>query len=319
MADATVDVVERIAATCPENPFATPQYMEVRRRLGSQPCALWIENDGVIVSGCLAFLTRGRLNARIEITSLPLIHDKDLFWKGSFDFCRRQSVSLLSVHTFASIEPSIGHESKKLDHRRRSEYRLDLSEPDLWNIMNRRHHRLIKRARAAGVSLQRMSDEGARLRHTELANMSLDRRRGRGDNIDCRIELEDVNAFLDEGAGEIFQAICGDEVLSSLLIARSKTGGYAQSSGTSEAGRRLGSSHFVFYEVGCLLQSEGCEVFNLGGADEQSVGLQDFKLGLGSVRIELESANFYTGSKLKKFATKAAAFLKSFPGLPIGA
>ena len=314
----SAEIVERIAAAAPENPFATNEYMAVRRRLGSQPCAFWIDDAGEVASGCLAFLTRGRLNARVEITSLPVLEDKEMFWRGAFDFCRKHDVSLLSVYTFASLEPLIGRESKRIEHKRRSEYRLDLKEPDIWAVMNRRHHRLIKRARSAQVAIRRNSDTDARNRHIELANMSLDRRRGRGDEIGYRIELDDVNAFIECGAGEIFQAVRDGEVFSSLLVARSRTGGYAQSSGTSEEGRSLGSSHFIFYETACILKTEGCEVFNLGGADEQSTGLQEFKLGLGSKRIELESADFYTGSTLKKFATRAAALLKSFPGLPIG-
>jgi hypothetical protein len=311
------DVVERIAEITPENPFYTNAYVRVRQRLGSIPYALVLVDDHEIIVGCLGFLTEGRMNARLEITSIPAIPDTDLFWAGLFDSCSRMGVSVLSVNTFASAETAIGETGRRSSHKRRSEYRLDLTVPDLWSVMNRRHHRLVKRARSAGLVLLRLDDGAARERHIELANMSLERLRTRGQAIDSRISIEDVDAFIECGAGEIIQAVRGDEVFSSILIARSQTGAYAQSSGTSEDGRNIGSSHFLFHEAACLLKSEGVEVFNLGGADEHSTGLQEFKLGLGASRIELESAEFYTGSGLKKFATRAAALIKNW-SFPIG-
>lgn len=308
--DPSDDAVARISDLTPENPFYTVEYLRVRKRLGAEPCALELLNDKEPVAACLAFLTRGRLNSRIEVTSLPVLPDKDVFWRGLFDFCRRQGVSVLSAHTFASTETAIGEKKKRLQHKKRSEYRLDLKVPDLWMGMNRRHHRLVKKAKAAGLMIRRSSDNEARQKHVELSNLSLNRRRGRGEEIDYRIQREDVDAFIDCGAGEIRQAVLGDEVYSSLLVARSRMGAYAQSSGTSDDGRNLGTSHFLFYETACLLKSEGVTVFNLGGADEHSTGLQEFKLGLGSTRVDLESAEFYTGSVLKKFATKAIGLIK---------
>lgn len=311
------DLVGRISALTPENPFCTNEYAEVRRRLGSKPCALVLEDGNGISVGCIAYLTEGRVNARMEVTSLPVIPDKEIFWSGLFASCRNLGVSILSVNTFASAETSIHETERRVFHKRRSEYRLDLTVPDLWEVMNRRHHRLVKRARSRELVLLHSNEPTARKRHVELANMSLSRRRTRGEAIDYTIALEEVDAFIECGAGQIIQAARGDEVFSSILIARSSTGAYAQSSGTSDEGRNIGSSHFLFHEVGCFLKSEGVHLFNLGGADEQSTGLQDFKLGLGSVRIELESAEFYTGSILKKAATRAFTLLKSWP-FPIG-
>jgi hypothetical protein len=307
----SADVVGHVSDLTPENPFYTNEYACVRQRLGSRPCAIVLQDGMEIVAGCLGFLTEGRINSRLEITSLPVIPDKDLFWQGLFEHCKASGISVLSVHTFASNEAVIGEVKDRISHKRRSEYQLDLGVPDLLEKLNRRHHRLIKKARSADLALLRPSDRAARERHVQLANLSLDRRRGRGESIDEGITIGDVNAFLECGSGEIFQSVSNGEVFSSLLVARSRTGAYAQSSGTSDEGRAIGSSHFLFHETACLLKSEGATAFNLGGADEHSTGLQEFKLGMGSVRIELESAEFYTGSKWKKFATRAAALLTS--------
>jgi hypothetical protein len=299
-----------ISDLAPENPFYTNEYVHVRRVLGSKPYALILENEGQTVAGCLGFLTEGRVNVRLEITSLPVIPDRKLFWRGLFDFSKKVGVSVLSVNTFASIGAVIDETEKRISHKKRSEYRLDLTVPDLWRLMNRRHRRRVNAARSAGLVLNRSNDTAARERHVELSKETLDRLRGRGEAIDSDTTIEDVNAFIDCGAGEMFQAVRGDEVFSTLLVARSRTGAYGQSSGTSDDGRDIGSSHFLFHEVACVLKSEGVEIFNLGGADEHNKGLQEFKLGLGSTRLELESAEFYTGSRLKKFATRAAALLR---------
>lgn len=317
--DPAADVIERLAELAPDNPFCTVQYAKVRERANStRTCALLIRDDELVMAGCLGFLSEGRVNSRLEVTSLPVLAEKAVFWQGLMYACRRMGVTVLSVHTFGSVEPEITETRSRTSLKNRSEYRLDLTVPDLWQVMNRRHHRLVKKARSAGLVLHRSSDAASRDKHLQLANMSLERRSTRGERIDYRISRAEVDAFVELGAGEIVQAVRDGEVFSSMLVARSRTGGYAQSSGTSDPGRAIGSSHFLFHETACLLKSEGAEVFNLGGADEQSVGLQEFKLGLGSVRIDLQSAEFYTGSRLKRFATRAAALLKSWPTLPIG-
>ncbi len=308
--DPPAETVQAFSDLAPENPFYTVEYLEVRRRLGAEPSAITLDSEQGPVTGCLGFLTRGKLNSRIEITSLPLLPDQGLFWNGLFGFCRSQGISVLNADSFASTEATITEQRHRVSHKRRSEYRLDLRQPDLWALTNRRTHRLIKKARSFGLTVQRSSDADARAIHVALANASLERLRGKGESIESAIKLDEVNAFLECGAGELFQAVGGDEVHSSILVARSRTGGYSQSSGTSEPGRGIGSSHFLFHEIACLLKSEGVELFNFGGADEHSKGLQEFKLGLGAEKIELESAEFFTGSPLKKLATGAINVLK---------
>jgi hypothetical protein len=303
------DLADRIAELTPDNPFYTSKYNEVRRRLGSTPCLFWIEEDGRLVTGCSAFLSKGWLNSRIEITSLPPLPHPDLFWRGVFDLCRKESITAVSVQTFASTTSQIPALASRTSVRNRCEYRLDLAPDDLLGGNHRLHQRKIRAATGAGLKVRQGSDETTLLSHVDLANKSLDRRRGRGYSINSQIELAEASAFIETGAGSIYQAVLGNKVISTMLIARSRTGGYAQSSGTSDTGRDLGASHFLFYQTACLLKEEGFETFNLGGADDKSKGLQDFKLGTGAVRIDLESADFYVGSQLKRIATKAATFL----------
>ena len=100
MGDPRPELLDRIAALAPENPFYTTAYTEAICRRGSTPYALFLDADSTAVSGCTAFLGTGRLDRRLEITSLPQIADKTIFWDGLVDFCRETRISILEVNTF---------------------------------------------------------------------------------------------------------------------------------------------------------------------------------------------------------------------------
>ena len=90
------------------------------------------------------------------------------------------------------------------------------------------------------------------------------------------------------------------EVLSSILVLRSRSGAYAQTSGTVDGGLEYGAAQFLWHETARRLQNESVDLLNLGGTDLESKGLQEFKAGFGAVRVELESAEFYLGGILRK-------------------
>lgn len=303
--------ISRIAALDPSNPFHTSEYAAVRRDLGARLIAFFEEGSDQALSGCLGTVTHGRLNSRLEITSLPVIADPAVFWPGLFDESRRLGMSGLNLNSFASKQVIIPDSAERAWHKRRCEFVLDLRIPDLFAIMNRRHRRQIKAARSAGLKLIRADGEHARETHVRMANANLDRLRGRGESIDAQITRTEVDAFLDHRAGWLFQAIGETETFSSLLVAVSQSGAYGQSSGTSFDGRDIGASHFLFHETACYLKSEGIELFNLGGADEHNAGLHEFKSGMGSARVDLESAEFFLGGRLKKFATGLVSLLRN--------
>jgi lipid II:glycine glycyltransferase (peptidoglycan interpeptide bridge formation enzyme) len=99
-------------------------------------------------------------------------------------------------------------------------------------------------------------------------------------------------ALLASRAGEIFQAVDGDRVLSSILVLRSSTGAYYQSAGTSPEGMKVGASPFLISQVAGILRQEGVQIFNLGGAGEDNPGLQRFKAGFNVRQISLQAATF---------------------------
>jgi len=98
--------------------------------------------------------------------------------------------------------------------------------------------------------------------------------------------------LLNSRAGELFQTLKDDRVLSSILILRSSQGAYYQSAGTLPEGMKLGASAFLVSSVAAILKQEGSRVFNLGGATADNPGLRRFKAGFGAREVTLQAASF---------------------------
>ena len=135
--------------------------------------------------------------------------------------------------------------------------------------------------------------------HVALHINSMDRRKSRGEDVSLAFERAGSAALLASGAGELFQAMLGDHVASSLLVLRSKTGAYSESSGNSKEGMGIGASHFLRYETALALQTEGIEIFYLGGARPSEEGLRSFKAGFGTTLIDTQSVVAYLGGALR--------------------
>ena len=154
------------------------------------------------------------------------------------------------------------------------------------------HRRNIVRASKAGLSLRRTREASACAKHLELMDASTERRASRGEKVDSGQDSARPLALLASGSGEIFQAVMGEQVLSSILVLRSSQGAYYQSAGTLPEGMRLGASPFLVSQVAALLKQEGARVFSLGGASAESPGLRRFKAGFGAREFELQAASF---------------------------
>jgi len=305
----TDELTGRLSELDPTNPFCTPVYAGIRSRLGAEVSTLVLRTNGRIVGGCLAFRTKGRLNSRLEITSFPQLPDFDIFWKGLFDHCRATRTTVLNINTFASPEIKFPEVPRPLAKKTRIEYVLDLTTDDLSSAMNRRSRRMVTRARTSGLYISEDSGPDARADHVALANRSLDRLRHRGEEISSTINRDEIDLYLESGFGELFQVKKDSEVFSTLVIVKGATGAYCQSSGTSEEGRDLGASHFIFHETACRLKEKNFHLLNIGGSSLENQGLNDFKAGLGGRAIELESADYFLGGPVKRLLSKGAELI----------
>jgi hypothetical protein len=299
-----------LGAAQPENPFASPAYADSRRRVGYEVWVLALRDaHGAIEAGCLGLLTTGRLNRTLEIPSLPALAFDSPFWTGLREHCRSRGVTTLALDTFASpsgIEiPDIGARSTRRD---RLEFVVDLAG-DASPRLGSNHKRNVKKAEKAGVRLTRTREADAVSTHHALMASSLDRRRTRGEEVSDAAASLDHRAFLECGVGELFQAVSGTSVLSSVLVLRAPTGGYYQSAGTSGEGMATGASHFLVHGIAQALRSEGAGIFNLGGADEGS-SLARFKEGFGAQRVALPSAQCEVGPRWRRVATRAIEWVR---------
>jgi hypothetical protein len=297
----------------PDNPFYTFNYVNARRLMGYQPYVLFLRQDGELKPVCTAFMKSHHFSRSLEITSLPPVKEKNLFWEGIMRFCRAARVSELIIESYASACSKIPPIHGEIYRGSRCEYIIDLMRPDLWENISSNHMRNIKRGLKADLQVRRVENDISCREHMRLTAASLSRRRNRGESVISRNHLNTFLAFIKSGAGEIFQAFFNGEVVSSVLVLRAEEGGYYQSAGTSPEGMKCGASHFLIQRIAEILCSESTKRFNLGGADPSSKGLVRFKTGFGTTIRKLEAAEFFLGNKIKKGIIEGTRLLRYIP------
>ena len=277
-----------------KNPFYTSEYIAYRSAQGYIPWILTNDTHEQSKLYCLAFMKSGRLRRSLEIPSMPDISEDNPFWQALMDFCRKKGISDLSVNSFGSQGGLIPVLPREQNRKTRWEYIIDLKTPDIIKKMSKLHVRKIKRAQKFSVKMRRMSNQQAVEAHAQLISLSMQRRKDRGEQVTTAVPMENISRLINAGAGEVFQAVLADKVISSNLILLAEKAGYNHSGGTSPEGMDCGASHFLFYEIACALRDEGMEILNLGGTDDPdpNSGLVRFKTGFGAEKIKLEAARF---------------------------
>jgi hypothetical protein len=273
---------EKLQECSPDNPFLTAEYALSRQHLGET--ALMLEHRQ---EACLAFLRRGRVTSALEIPSLPFTPSSD-FVLGLIDFCRDRRVYDAALHTFGSPTLSIPKLPREIERRARTEFVMDLAVPaSQWKI-GETHRRYIRRAEKSGVRVRRVRMEGVE-DHLSMCRQSMSRRQERGEAVMSVADSPEVPSIVLNRAGDLFQAVRDDAVLSSMLVIISRTGAYYQSAGTSPEGMEIGASHFLVHSVARMLQEDGVKNFNLGGAEIENPGLRAFKSRFGAAPVETEA------------------------------
>jgi hypothetical protein len=277
-----------VADLAPDNAFATAAFATARRRLGHR---CWLLGLGVrtgLRSACFGFIRHGRLNRSLELASLPTLEDDKPFWDGLLRFCHEQRVTILELNSFSSRAASIPTLPREAARRARMEWVIDLTA-DWQSEISTNHRRNISRSRKLGVSIRRGRDADAQAAHCELIRASIGRRQRRlGEDTTSVVAPEAlVRALTEAGAGDCFQAVLADRVLSSTLILKAELGGYYHSAATSDEGMEAGASAFLIQALAETLRLEGRTMFNLGDAGPDNPGLQRFKAGFGARGVPL--------------------------------
>lgn len=294
-----------ISALAPTVPSYTYQYVAARCSSGDRPCVLSLQEHGRIVAGCTAFMNPRRLNRTLEIVSVPEVPAGDVFWEGLLRFCKKAGVASLLVNSFASASTSIPKLPGETKRWSRSEYVLALQEGDLWKLLRKGHKHCVNKGRKAELEMRRGVSPDALDAHAEAVMGSKLRRARRGENTTLSSDITLLSNQIRNGAGELFQAILNDKVVSSSFVYITEQGAYYGSAGTTPEGMQCGASHFLLHEIMQALKTEGKLVFNLGGAIDREEGLQRFKAGFGAVPVQLEAANFFVGGVVERVIVKA--------------
>lgn len=286
-----VSVIQAVAAGDSTNPFLTPEYSIARESLGSSIYAIGLRTEETLRSSCLAFLSRNPLRRSLDIPSVPDLLDGETFWEGLVELCGKLGVSRLQVDSYSSRMGRVPQLPGEVDRRSRCEHVLDLTVQSLAAGLSTQHRRNISRAEKAGLSIRRTRESSSWKQHVELVDASMERRAQRGEDVEFGSQAL-PSALLKFGSAELFQAVQGEQTLSSILVLRAKDGAYYQSAGTLPEGMKLGASPFLISQVAESLRQEGLRHFNLGGATMQNPGLYRFKTGFGTKAVMLESASF---------------------------
>jgi hypothetical protein len=282
----------------PENPFCTDEYVKATEMLGHEAWIVGTRYGSKVQNAAVALLRRGRLSATLEFVSLPQEASKQEFWEVVYGECRSLKITDLIAGTFASTPfhlPNLAGESSRTS---RTEYLVSTDQGNFERRLSYNHRRNLRKAQMAKLVIRRGSAEGDWLReHGRLMNHSLARRASRGESVPAQgTNLEEHAAYLRAGAGELFQAMQDNEVVSSILVLRSPQGAYYHSAGTSSSGLSVGASHFLIGSICRELASERVPIFNLGGAPNGS-SLARFKAGFGAAEIALSACTCHLGAK----------------------
>mgnify|MGYP001549937090 CR=1 FL=1 len=303
--------LDRAALSDPDNPFLVAPYLRAQRELGQSGWLLGVEDGGVVQGAGLCFLKSGRIRRLLTVPSSPPVAADSPFWPGLDAFCREHGVTDLEISTFATPESVIPPMRGESERVQRTEFALSLAGVDLWAGVSKSHRDRIKTGRKNGLTLRRETSDAAIDAHVALHVTSMDRRKSRGEDVSLDFERRVSAALLSAGAGELYQAILGDHVASSLLVLRSRTGAYSESSGNSREGMNIGASHFLRYETALALQAEGIEMFHLGGARVHEEGLRAYKSGFGTTPIDTEAVTAYVGGRLRRGVSAVVDSLQS--------
>ena len=136
------------------------------------------------------------------------------------------------------------------------------------------------------------------------------RREQRGEAVSAGFPIEPILALVRTGAGELFQVVDGEHVLSSMLLLRSRLAAYDHTSGSSPEGMERGAPKYAVFRACEELRKEGCTILNLGGVREHETGLRVFKEHFGARPVELEAASAEFSTPAARLARGAARLLR---------
>jgi len=305
----TAELCDDASRLAPTNPMLTWPYVQAMSATGYRASMIGLSDGDRWMAAAVVFLRVGKLQRTLELVSLPRLPEPEVFWSGLVHYCRRQGVSQLSIGTFSSPEALIPPLPGEKSRTKRSEFVIDLPGVDLMAQMKKTHRYCVRQGENAGLRLRRTRDSAHCVEHLQVNQASMERRAKRGEQVESAGDAF-PRAALASGAAEMFQALRGDQVLSSSVVVRAPRGAYLHSSGSDPEGMKIGASPFLNFQIAKTLQTENCDIYNLGGANSQERGLWDYKTHFGTRRIDLEAVECDLGPRWRQKLSTLISFLR---------
>jgi hypothetical protein len=292
------------------SPFLTPHFAGAIQSLGREVWVIGSPDQNAPTELALGFVKRGRLSVELEFYSAPAVVGDPRFWQAVETVCRQADVTDIILGSFGSPAFQLPLYAGEVSRQKRHEFILPLRDIDLASQLSPKHKQNVKKALKAGMVVRRSRDDlGWVEQHLALMGHSATRRLARGEAVSFNSDISEYRALLQQGAAELFQAVRGDEVLSSALVLLSPRTAYFHSAGTRSEGMSTGASHFLLFHITHILQCEGRWQFNFGGAREGSE-LARFKRRFGAEAAERVSATYYVGPRWKRKLRHAVELLR---------
>ena len=307
------ELIETVSNLSPYNPFYTGAYVNARASIGELPCVFTLQSGRAVVMGCTGFLRGNYFTRKLEVTSVPNVAAPEVFWEGVRRFCRTSGVWDLCLDSFASTRTTLPFFNGELTRRVRCEYILEVDPERVFGSLRADHRRKIRTSQRLGVELRRTSDLHACDAHTELLLASIQRRIGNHKQVSISYEDSTIRALVKHHAGEMFQAVRNGVILSSILVLKSRAAAYSHTMASSIEGMQTGASVFLIFQTLQALRHERIQIFNLGGAGPENLGLKQFKEGFRAREVHLEAAAFSMVSPMKRIFRTVAQRIKHMP------
>jgi lipid II:glycine glycyltransferase (peptidoglycan interpeptide bridge formation enzyme) len=233
----------------------------------------------------------------------PVMDDSDantamLFAKEIEKYAKSQELATLSIGSFAGSPNTSVYETLGFLARRYWEFRLDLadSEDALWDKMEYKRHKNIRKAARSGVILEDHNDEEGIAALRQLQGDSSQRIMARG-GVDIRQKdlatVDPISVLLNAGLGRIVCAKVEGQVVSAGLFTYFNGIVYHTLSGHSELALRTQSPTYLLWETMKRYKAEGARWFNFGGCAVEAEkeghsehGVYSYKKDFGGERLD---------------------------------
>ena len=230
-------------------------------------------------------------------------------WDGLRKFVRTHRISSVTIEAVGDVRSAVPQLEGESGRATQTTWLIELESCDLYASLSKNHQRNVRKAVRNGAELVQTTDAKAIQHPLRLCGASFARRSPRGETVESRAGAAFFEAYLRSGRATFFQARIADRVLSSDLIVQLGEAAYYTSGGSDPEGMKLGTSHFLMFELARHLQRAGCKMLNLGVAKDP--GLSRFKAGFGARPVLIERVTLEWGSAWNRWRRKAIVALDS--------